>query len=62
VKYSEIEKKLKKAGCYLVGSGGKHPLWHSPITNKEFTTSHHKSKEAKQGTVKSISKLSGVNL
>jgi mRNA interferase HicA len=60
VKYSEIEKKLKKAGCYLMQRGGKHPVWYSPITGRAFTTSHHKSEEAKLGTLKSISKQSGV--
>jgi hypothetical protein len=36
VKYSEIEKKVKKAGCYFVRNGKKHPIWFSPITGKEF--------------------------
>lgn len=62
MKYSEIEKKLKKAGCYLMRGDGNHPVWFSPITGRGFTTSHHKSQEAKKGTVKSISKQSGVKL
>ncbi|MBW6536028.1 MAG: type II toxin-antitoxin system HicA family toxin [Mariniphaga sp.] len=62
MKYSEIEKKLKKAGCYWVRDGKKHPIWFSPITRLEFQLSHHKSQEAKFGTMKSISKDSGVNL
>lgn len=62
MKYSEIEKKLRKAGCYLVANSGRHPVWHSPITDRTFTTSHHKSHEAKTGTVKAISKQSGVEL
>ncbi len=62
MKYSELEKKLKKAGCYQVRTGGQHPIWHSPITGRDFPTSHHKSEVAKTGTVKSISKQSGVKL
>lgn len=62
MKYSEIEKKLKKAGCYWSRDSKKHPWWYSPITGLEFQLSHHKSQEAKKGTMKSISKDSGVNL
>ena len=47
MKYSEVERKLKKAGCYYVRDGRKHPIWYSPITGKEFQTSHHKSEEVK---------------
>ena len=54
MKYSELERKLKKFGCYLVDDGGGHPIWYSPITGKEFQTSHHKSQEVKKGTLNSI--------
>jgi predicted RNA binding protein YcfA (HicA-like mRNA interferase family) len=60
VKYSEVERKLSKAGCYFVRQGKKHPIWYSPITDKEFQTSNHKSEEVKFGTLKSISRDSGV--
>ena len=59
MKYSELEKKLKKAGCYFVRNGKKHPVWYSPETDKEFQTSHHKSQEVKKGTLQSILKDSG---
>lgn len=62
MKYSEIERKLKKAGCYWVRDGSRHPIWFSPITRKEFELSYHLSQEAKFGTMKSISKDSGVKL
>ena len=62
MKYSEIERKLKKAGCYFYRSGGNHQIWFSPITNKKFALSHHKSEEAPIVTVKSISNNSGVKL
>lgn len=40
----------------------KHPLWYSPITGKEFVLSNHRSEEVKKGTLKDISKDSGVRL
>jgi len=62
MKYSEIERKLKKAGCYESGTMGGHPLWYSPITNKHVKLSHHKSEEVAFGTLKGISKDTGVKL
>lgn len=62
MKYSELERKLKKAGCYIKRHGGNHPIWFSPITNRSFPVSNHKNEEAKKGTMKSISKQSGVKL
>lgn len=62
MKYSEVEKKLKAAGCRWVRDGKRHPLWFSPITGKEFALSYHRSEEAKKGTLKDISKDAGVKL
>jgi len=62
MKYSELERKLSKAGCQLVRSGGNHPIWFSPITGMTFPTGNHKNEEVKTGTLKSISKLSGVKI
>jgi predicted RNA binding protein YcfA (HicA-like mRNA interferase family) len=63
MKYSELEHKLKKAGCYPVkrqGRGDDHPIWYSPITGKEFETGHHKSQEVATGTLRKIQKAAGV--
>ncbi|OXA65570.1 toxin HicA [Flavobacterium aquidurense] len=60
MKYSELERKLKKAGCYWIKDGKKHPIWYSPTTEKEFQTSHHKSEEVKFGTLQSILRDSGL--
>ncbi len=61
MKYSELEKKLKKSGCYDTGKQmGGHPVWFSPITNKRFKMSNHKNQEVKTGTLKSILDDSGV--
>jgi len=62
MKYSEVERKLKKAGCYEDGQMSGHPMWYSPLTDKYFKMSHHKSQEVARGTLKSISNASGVNL
>ena len=62
MKYSEVERILKKAGCYYLKDGKKHPVWFSPITGKAFQLSHHKSEEVRFGTLMSISRDSGVKL
>lgn len=62
MKYSEVIRLLSKQGCYLVSHGANHDKWHSPITNRYFMLPRHASQEAKNGTIKSISKQSGVNL
>ena len=62
MKYSELERKLVKHGCYFLKDGKKHPIWYSPKTQKEFQLSFHKSQEVKFGTLKSISIDSGVKL
>ncbi|HEY3388215.1 MAG TPA: type II toxin-antitoxin system HicA family toxin [Prolixibacteraceae bacterium] len=62
MKYSEVEKKLKKEGCSFYKDGSNHPIWFSPITGKKFSLSYHRSEEVKSGTLKSISKDSGVKL
>lgn len=62
MKYSELHRLLKKRGCYPTGeTQAGHPLWYSPKTGKEFTTSHHESKEVANGTLKSIKRLAGID-
>jgi predicted RNA binding protein YcfA (HicA-like mRNA interferase family) len=61
MKYSEVERKLKKHGCCYV-RGGAHPVWFSPITQTEFKLSNHQSQEVKPGTLKQISDASGIKL
>lgn len=62
MKYSEIHKKLMKAGCRIVRKGKRHPIWSSPITGCLFETSYHESEEAKTGTQRDIEIRSGVKL
>lgn len=60
MKYSELERLLKKNGCIEKSRDGRHPIWYSPITNKHFTTGHHGKEEVKPGTLKSILKQAGI--
>ncbi len=61
MKYNELHKLLKKAGCYDTGRlRGSHPLWYSPITGNYFKTSHHGGEEVKNGTLKAILKDAGI--
>lgn len=63
MKYSELHRKLKKAGCYYTGQElAGHPQWFSPITGKYFPTSHHDSREVTKSTLKNIIRDSGVKL
>ena len=62
MRYSEIERKLKRAGCYFIEHGTNHDWWYSPITNRRFQLPRHKSEEAKRSTIKSISDQSGVKI
>ncbi|WP_042010162.1 type II toxin-antitoxin system HicA family toxin [Capnocytophaga canis] len=61
MKYSELEKKLKELGCYDTGEQmNGHPVWYSPITERKFKMSNHKSQEVKKGTLSGIKKQSGL--
>lgn len=60
MKYSELHKKLRKAGCYPIREGANHPLWYSPITENTFPTSRHESQEVKPGTLNIILKQAGL--
>lgn len=61
MKYRELEKKLKKAGCYDTGEQmNGHPLWYSEKTKKYFKMSNHGSEEVATGTLSSILKAAGL--
>ena len=52
MKYNELEKMVKKAGCYDTGAQqAGHPLWYSPKTGKTFQMSNHGSEEVAKGTL-----------
>lgn len=61
MKYNELERLLKKAGCYdTKRQQAGHPLWYSPITNKEFQMSNHSKEEVASGTLRKIKKSAGI--
>ena len=61
MKYSELERQLKKIGCYSTGGSiNGHPEWYSPVTNKYFPMSHHQHQEVASGTLRKIKKDAGL--
>ena len=62
MKYSELMKLLRRAGCYEKDRKGRHPKWFSPITGNDFYLSHHEKEEIPRGTLRSILRDSGVKL
>lgn len=60
MKYSELERKLKDAGCWVKREGSDHRMWYSPITNQSFPVGRHKTEEVKTGTLKSIMRAAGL--
>lgn len=61
MKYSELHRKLRRAGCFQIDTN-RHPWWFSPIIGNRFQTSHHESEEVAPGTKKAIERVSGVKL
>lgn len=61
MKYNELEKKIKKSGCFDTGKQmNGHPIWHSPKTGKDFKMSNHGSEEVATGTLNAILKAAGL--
>lgn len=61
MKYNELMRKLRKAGCYDTGrSIDGHPAWYSPKTKMYFPVSHHGSHEVAEKTLNKILKAAGL--
>lgn len=61
MKYKELEKMVKAAGCYDTGrQQAGHPLWCNPKTGKVFQMSNHGSQEVATGTLGKILKAAGL--
>lgn len=61
MKYSELERKLKKIGCFYTGEQQNgHPVWESPKTGKRFCMSNHGKEEVATGTLSAIKKAAGL--
>ncbi len=60
MKYSELEKILKKAGCTVYREGSNHTMWYSPITGQTFPVGRHRTEDVPKGTLKSIMTAAGL--
>ena len=61
MRYNELERLLRKKGCYYTGTTcNGHPLWHSPITGRDFLMGHHRGEEVATGTLYKIIKTAGL--
>lgn len=60
MKYSELEKMLRNAGCRVEREGRNHTIWFSPITGEKFPVGRHKTEDVKPGTLKSILTAAGL--
>lgn len=56
MRYNELTKRLRKAGCYVTRHGARHDLWFSPITGVEKAVPRHSTQEVKKGTLRTIEK------
>lgn len=60
MKYSELERILKKAGCTVFRQGANHTIWYSPITQDKFPVGRHSKEEVPIGTLRNILKSAGL--
>lgn len=60
MKYSELEKMLKAAGCTVYREGKEHQIWYSPITKKTFPVGRHRTEDVRKGTLNSIMRDAGL--
>lgn len=56
MRYHELIKRLRRAGCSIDRHGTRHDIWYSPITGNKVPVPRHGSKEIPLGTLKSIEK------
>ena len=54
MKYNELYKKLKKAGCFLLHHGGRHDVWVNPANGRMTRVGRHGTEEVPTGTLKAI--------
>ena len=54
MKYNELYKKLRKAGCFLLQHGKRHDRWRNSHNGKETMVPRHGTQEVPEGTLKTI--------
>lgn len=62
MKQSELCRKLKKLGCFPLGTGTNHDWWYNPVNGKKFQVPRHRTAEINEKLLGSIKKQSGLNL
>ena len=60
MKYSELYKELREAGCTIDHEGSNHTIWFSPITGQSFPVGRHKNEDVRTGTLNAIRKAAGL--
>jgi mRNA interferase HicA len=61
MKFSELHRKLQKAGWYIERHGNKHDIWgHPDKPGVLIPVGRHGSQEVKKGTYESIMKAAGL--
>jgi predicted RNA binding protein YcfA (HicA-like mRNA interferase family) len=60
MKRGELEKILKKNGCYPLKAGNRHDRWFSVKTESIIVIPRHYSKEIPSGTLNNILKQAGI--
>jgi predicted RNA binding protein YcfA (HicA-like mRNA interferase family) len=56
----ELEKILRKNGCYPFRSGKRHDQWYSPVTRSLVIIPRHRAKEIPVGTLRMLLKQAGI--
>lgn len=57
MKYNQLYKELRKAGCLLTQHGAEHDEWSNPSTGAKIRIPRHGSHEVKTGLLKKIYKV-----
>lgn len=60
MKYNELYRKLRKAGCFLLRHGGSHDIWVNPKNGNSVSVPRHGTEEVLEGTLKSIYRRLGL--
>lgn len=56
MKYSELKRKLKKQGCFLLREGSRHEIWINPENGNMTSIGRHDQEEVKEKTLHTIYK------
>lgn len=56
MKYSELKRRLRKAGCFLLQQGGRHEVWCNQANGHTTLIGRHDTEEVKTKTLQTIMK------